>query len=70
MENQRRITSLGISLGESNYCLSVDVGDACSLYIHGTTDQVRALAQEIIDEANRHDAAHNHEFASVLAEEF
>ena len=51
----KRINCIGISVGESDFCVSVYVGE-CPVYIHGTHEQIRAFGREIIEAADHHEA--------------
>ena len=53
MEEQY-INCIGITLGESEFCISVFVG-RCPIYLHGTTDQAREFARQIIEAADKYD---------------
>lgn len=51
---ERHINTIGIHLGESDFCLSVYVG-SCPIYLHGSTQDIRAFAEEILARADEHD---------------
>lgn len=51
---EQHISTIGIHLGESDFCLSVYVGN-CPIYLHGTTADIRAFAEEILARADERD---------------
>lgn len=51
--NNTYVNCIGITVGENpTACISVPAGRGCSLYLHGSYDEIRAFAAAIIDRAN------------------
>jgi hypothetical protein len=51
-----RINSVGITLGEGDFCISVFVGD-CPVYLHGAYADLREFGNKIIEAADLEFAA-------------